>query len=91
MEPEAALRGVQVVVIAGVVDDPEVGDDVGDDAPAAVAVNNVVDEARGYWRWRVVGTGTEVEKMIPLPSVWLVLWSISPVMMLLEMMLWKPG
>jgi len=60
---EAAFGGVQVVVEAGVVDDPEVGDDVGDDASAAVTVDDVVDDegGRSIGGGGVIGTGAEVE------------------------------
>jgi hypothetical protein len=39
-----AEGGVEVVVIAGVVDHPEFADDVGVDAVAAIAVDGVVDD-----------------------------------------------
>ena len=60
---EIAFGGVQVVVIAGVVDDPEVGDDVGDDASAAVAVDDGVEDegGRSIGGGGVIGAGAEVE------------------------------
>jgi hypothetical protein len=50
---ERGFGGIEVVVIAGIVDDPEVGDDVSDDAPAAIAVDDVVEDEGG----RSVGGG----------------------------------
>src|SRR5205814_523162 len=44
---EIGLIGIQVVFVAGVVDDIEVLDEVGLDAAAAVAVDDVVDDERG--------------------------------------------
>jgi hypothetical protein len=60
---EAAFGSVQVVVIAGIVDDPEVGDDVGDDASATIAVDDVVEDegGRSIGGGRVIGTGAEVK------------------------------
>ena len=58
-----AERSVEVVLVAGVVDDPEVSDDKGLDAAAAVAVDDVVDDQR-RWCIRsavVIGAVAEVE------------------------------
>ena len=49
-----AEGGIEVVVVAGVVDDPEVGDDVGMNAASAIAVDDVVDDEDG---WGIGGRG----------------------------------
>src|SRR5437899_7799307 len=60
---ESGFGGIEVVFEAGIVDDPEVGDDVSDDAAAAIAVDDVVDNQsrRSIGGGGVVGAGTEVE------------------------------
>ncbi len=60
---EIAFRGVEVVVEAGVVDDPEVGDDVGDDAAPAIAVDHIVEDQgrRSIGGGGVIGAGAEVK------------------------------
>jgi hypothetical protein len=60
---EVAFGGLQIIVVAGVVDDPEVGDHVGDDTPTAIAVDDVVEDERGrsIGGGGFIGTGAEVE------------------------------
>src|ERR1700757_4297433 len=60
---EVGFGGVEVIVEAGVVEDPEVGDDVGDDASAAIAVDDVVEDegGRSVGGGGGVGAGAEVE------------------------------
>jgi hypothetical protein len=55
-EPETGFGSIQVVFEAGVVDDPEVGDDEGVNASAAIAVDDVVDDEHG----RSVGGGVVI-------------------------------
>ena len=50
---ESGFGGVEVVFEASIVDDPEVGDDVSDDAAAAIAVDDVVEDEGG----RSIGGG----------------------------------
>ena len=60
---EIEFRGVQVIFVAGVVDEPEVGDDVAEDAAAAVAIDDVVDDQGGgsVGGGGVIGAVAEVE------------------------------
>src|SRR5207248_4824 len=44
---DIAERGVQIVFVAGVVDEPEIGSAIGLDAASAVAVDHVIDDERG--------------------------------------------
>src|SRR5205807_2547688 len=55
--------GVEVVVVAGVVDDVEVGDDISVDAAATIAVDDVVDDedGRGIGGGSIIGAVGEIE------------------------------
>jgi len=60
---EIRFQGIEVVFIAGIVDEPEVGDDIAEDAATAIAVDDVVDDegGRSIGSGGVIGAGTEVE------------------------------
>ena len=60
---EIIFQGIEIVFVAGVVDEPEVGDDIAEDAATTIAVDDVVDDegGRGIGGGGVIGAGTEVE------------------------------